>query len=60
MIKKFIMMGFVCLLSVSVYAQKKPVLNLQPKEDNEVSPIVKEKVDDYARKIDAIIREEKK
>lgn len=60
MIRKFIMMGFVCLLSTSIYAQKKPVLNLQSKEDSEVSPIVKEKVDDYAKNIDAIIREEKK
>lgn len=59
MIKKFIMMGFLCLVSASVYAQKKPVLNLQPKEDIEVSPIVKEKVDEYAKKIDAIIQEEK-
>ncbi len=60
MIRKFIMAGFVCLLTASIYAQKKPVLNLQPKEDTEVSPIVKEKVDDYAKKIDTIIREEKK
>ncbi len=60
MIRKFIMMGFVCLLSTAVYAQKKPVLNLQPKEDTGVSPIVKEKVDDYAKKIDTIIQEEKK
>lgn len=60
MIKKFIMMGFVCLLSTTAYAQRKPVLNLQPKEDTEVSPIVKEKVDEYAKKIDTIIKEEKK
>ncbi|WP_294300765.1 outer membrane beta-barrel protein [uncultured Chryseobacterium sp.] len=60
MIKKFIMMGFVCLLSTTAYAQRKPVLNLQPKEDTGVSPIVKEKVDEYAKKIDAIIQEEKK
>ncbi|MCS3530405.1 PorT family protein [Chryseobacterium sp. JUb7] len=60
MIKKIIMMGFVCLVSTSVYAQRKPLLNLQSKEDTEVSPIVKEKVDEYAKKIDAIIQEEKK
>ncbi|KIC62443.1 outer membrane beta-barrel protein [Chryseobacterium taiwanense] len=60
MIKKMIMMGFVCLVSTSIYAQRKPLVNLQPKEDTEVSPIVKEKVDEYARKIDAIIQEEKK
>lgn len=60
MIKKFIMMGGLCLLSASIYAQRKPVFNLQPKEDTAVSPIVKEKVDEYAKKIDAIIQEEKK
>ncbi|AZA81156.1 hypothetical protein C1637_00830 [Chryseobacterium lactis] len=61
MIKKIIMMGFVCLISGSVYSQKKPFkFNLPTKEDTEVSPIVKEKVDEYARKIDAIIKEEKK
>ncbi|MCA6067330.1 PorT family protein [Chryseobacterium sp. RG1] len=60
MIKKMIMMGFVCLVSTSIYAQRKPLVNLQPKVDTEVSPIVKEKVDEYARKIDAIIQEEKK
>lgn len=54
------MMGFVCLVSTSIYAQRKPLVNLQPKVDTEVSPIVKEKVDEYARKIDAIIQEEKK
>uniref|UniRef100_A0AAU6WRQ3 Uncharacterized protein n=1 Tax=Chryseobacterium endophyticum TaxID=1854762 RepID=A0AAU6WRQ3_9FLAO len=59
MIKKFIMIGFVCLLSTTGFAQKKPVFNLQPKEDTEVSPIVKEKVDEYAKEIDAIIQEEK-
>ncbi|MDR6159576.1 hypothetical protein QF023_003092 [Chryseobacterium sp. SLBN-27] len=60
MIKKIIMMGFVCLLSGKAYSQKNLTLNLQPKEDTEVSPIVKEKVDEYARKIDSIIQEEKK
>lgn len=61
MINKIIMLGFVCLISGSVYAQRKPFkFNLPSKEDTEVSPIVKEKVDEYARKIDAIIKEEKK
>lgn len=61
MIKKLIMMGFLCFLSGSVYSQKRALqLNLQPKEDTEVSPIVREKVEEYARKIDAIIQEEKK
>lgn len=60
MIKKMIMMGLLCLLSGTAYSQKNLTLNLQPKEDTEVSPIVKEKVDEYARKIDSIIQEEKK
>jgi hypothetical protein len=61
MIKKFVLMGFVCLLSGTVYSQRNlNKLNLQSKEDTEVSPIVKEKVDEYAKKIDGIIQEEKK
>nr|WP_315027423.1 outer membrane beta-barrel protein [uncultured Chryseobacterium sp.] len=61
MIKKIIMMGFLCLISGSLYSQKRPLkFNLPSKENTEVSPIVKEKVDEYARKIDAIIKEEKK
>lgn len=60
MIKKIIMMGFLCLLAGNAYSQKNLTINLQSKEDTEVSPIVKEKVDEYARKIDAIIQEEKK
>ncbi len=54
-------MGLVCLLSGTVYSQKNfNKVNLQPKEDTQVSPIVKEKVDEYAKKIDAIIQEERK
>ncbi|AZA52552.1 outer membrane beta-barrel protein [Chryseobacterium sp. G0201] len=61
MIKKIIMMGFLCALSTSAYSQRKSLsVNLQSKNDTEVSPIVKEKVDEYAKKIDAIIQEEKK
>lgn len=60
MIKKFIIAGMLCLITASVSAQKGLKLNLQSKEDTEVSPIVKEKVDEYAKKIDTIIQEEKK
>ncbi|KMQ66775.1 hypothetical protein ACM46_04525 [Chryseobacterium angstadtii] len=61
MIKKFILMGFLCLLSNSVYSQRKPLtLNFPSKEDSQVSPVVKEKVDEYAKQIDLIIQEEKK
>ncbi|MBK1894954.1 outer membrane beta-barrel protein [Chryseobacterium paridis] len=60
MIKKFILIGFVCLFSASAYAQKTPAFNLPSKEETEVSPMVKEKVEEYATKINIIIQEEKK
>jgi len=61
MIKKFIITGALCLIASSINAQKKALsLNLQSKEDTTVSPIVKEKVEEYAAKINAIIQEEKK
>ncbi|AZA55858.1 porin family protein [Chryseobacterium shandongense] len=60
MIKKFIMVGCVCLFSTSFYAQKTLKINLNSKKETEVSPIVKEKVEEYAAKINTIIQEEKK
>ena len=54
------MIGLICLFSSSIYAQKKLNLNLQSKENTEVSPIVKEKVEEYATKINLLIQEEKK
>lgn len=61
MIKKFIITGMLCLVATSINAQRKSLsLNLQSKEDTTVSPIVKEKVEEYAAKINAIIQEEKK
>jgi len=61
MIKKFIITGMLCLVATTVNAQKKALgINLQSKEDTTVSPIVKEKVEEYAAKINAIIQEEKK
>jgi hypothetical protein len=61
MIKKFIITGMLCLVAASGYAQRRSLsLNLQPKEDTTLSPIVKEKVEEYAIKINAIIQEEKK
>lgn len=60
MIKKFIITGMLCLVATSMNAQRKTFsLNLQPKEDTTVSPIVKEKVEEYASKINEIIQEEK-
>lgn len=50
-----------CLIATSVNAQRKSLgINLQSKEDTTVSPIVKEKVEEYASKINDIIQEEKK
>lgn len=61
MIKKFIITGMLCLVGTSINAQRKSLsLNLQSKEDTTVSPIVKEKVEEYATRINAIIQEEKK
>lgn len=60
MIKKIIMVGFLCLFTSSIIAQKRLNINLNSKENTEVSPIVKEKVEEYASKINALIQEEKK
>ncbi|MEF9480418.1 hypothetical protein OWR28_24465 [Chryseobacterium sp. 1B4] len=59
MIKKLIVMGLLCFVSASFHAQKTFNINLSSKKDTEVSPIVKEKVEEYAAKINAIIQEEK-
>lgn len=54
------MMGLVCLFASSTNAQKTLQINIPSKKETEVSPIVKEKVEEYASKINAIIQEEKK
>ncbi|MGA9212191.1 outer membrane beta-barrel protein [Kaistella sp.] len=60
MIKKIIMMGLVCLFtSSSINAQKALTFNLPSKKGTEISPVVKEKVEEYALKINTIIQEEK-
>lgn len=60
MINKIIMMGLVCLFtSSSIYAQKTLTINLPSKKETEISPVVKEKVEEYATKINTIIQEEK-
>lgn len=54
------MAGLVCLFtSTSIYSQKTLQFNLPSKKGTEVSPVVKEKVEEYATKINAIIQEEK-
>ncbi|MDW9382111.1 porin family protein [Chryseobacterium sp. JV558] len=60
MIKKLIVMGLLCSFSASFHAQRTLNINLPSKKENEVSPIVKEKVEEYATKINTIIQEEKK
>ena len=60
MIKKFIITGLVCLVATLINAQKTLKLNLKSKEETEVSPMVKEKVEEYVLKINTIIQEEKK
>ena len=61
MIKNFIMMAFACLLCGNAYSQSNWSFSLPSSKDNEkVSPVVKEKVDEYAKEIDDIIQEEKK
>lgn len=59
MIKKFIIAGMLCLIATFMNAQKALKLNLQSNEETKVSPIVKEKVEEYAEKINNIIQEEK-
>ena len=60
MIKKFIITGMLCLIANTYNAQRNLKINLNSKQESAVSPMVKEKVEEYADKIDAIIKEEKK
>ncbi|KQR95381.1 hypothetical protein ASG01_05910 [Chryseobacterium sp. Leaf180] len=60
MIKKFIITGMLCLIANTYHAQRNLKLNLNSKKESAVSPMVKEKVEEYADKIDSIIKEEKK
>ncbi len=59
MIKKLIIAGVLCLVSVPLFGQYSLSWNLNSKEDNAVSPIVKEKIDEYARKVNSIIQNQK-
>lgn len=54
------MTGVLCLFTSFIFAQKRLTINLNSKENTEVSPIVKEKVEEYAAKINLLIQEEKK
>ena len=59
MIKKIIMMGLVCFYASSISAQVNIKLNLPSKKETEISPVVKEKVEEYAASINSIIQQEK-
>lgn len=60
MIKKIIITGLVCLFSSSsIHAQRTLKFNLPSKKETEVSPVVKEKVEEYAASINTIIQQEK-
>ncbi|MCI3937448.1 PorT family protein [Chryseobacterium aahli] len=59
MIKKFIITGILCLVATSMNAQKSLKIDLSSKSETKVSPIVKEKIEEYSMKINEIIQEEK-
>ena len=59
MIKKFIITGMLCLVATSINAQKSLKIDLSSKNETKVSPIVKEKIEEYSMKINEIIQEEK-
>lgn len=59
MIKKIIMMGLLCFYAASINAQVNFKLNLPAKKETEVSPVVREKVEEYAASINSIIQQEK-
>lgn len=53
------MMGLVCFYAATINAQVNIKLNLPSKKESEISPVVKEKVEEYASSINAIIQQEK-
>jgi len=57
MIKKLIVVGLFCMLSTSIYAQQ-IAIDFNKNKDN-VSPIVREKMDEFQLKIQEIVNEEK-
>ena len=59
MIKKIIMTGLVCFYTASINGQVNIQLNIPPKKGTEISPVVKEKVEEYATAINSIIQQEK-
>lgn len=59
MIRKIMIAGALCLFANLSWAQAQLKINLNKKEDTSVSPIVKEKIEDYARQINSIIQDEK-
>lgn len=60
MIKKMILSVILCLFSsAKINSQNRIKINLSSKKENQISPVVKENVEEYAAKINTIIQEEK-
>lgn len=59
MIKKIIVAGALCFVAAQVEAQVNLKINIPQKESTSVSPIVKEKIENYANEINTIIQAEK-
>lgn len=60
MVKKFIVSGMLCLFVMSTQAQKIKIdFNEDSKTDERVSPVLKEKVDEYAIQVREIVIREK-
>lgn len=60
MMKKYLVTGIVCLISTFTFAQKISIdLGNERKEDEKVSPLVKQKVEEYALEVRQIVIKEK-
>ena len=58
MIKKLIVAGFLCLSATSLYAQKF-TFDLNDKNNEKISPIVKDRISEFTLVIRQIVQEEK-
>lgn len=59
MIKNFIIGGVFCLMTAPLFGQVNMAWNLNSKDDTAVSPIVKEEIEAFAKKVNTIIKEQK-
>ena len=58
MIKKLIVAGLLCLSATSLYAQKF-TFDLNDKNDEKISPIVKDRISEFTLVIRQIVQEDK-